>query len=137
LSKLKLSFPRRRESISQLIRFGLVGSCAAIVNMLIVVWLVQNFHIQPLLANIFAFLVAFNISYTGHRYWSFANTKQQHQSSIPRFLLIAIISFALNEGLFYIFLSLFSWYYIWALLLTLFIVPIFTFISSKFWAFKG
>jgi putative flippase GtrA len=120
----------------QLIRFGIVGSCAAAVNILIVIWSVQNFGVQPLLANIFAFLVAFNISYIGHRYWSFANATLQHRTSVPRFLLIAVTSFALNEGLFYIFLSLLDWYYVWALLLTLLIVPLFTFVFSKIWAFK-
>jgi len=119
----------------QLIRFGSVGSCAAAVNMLMVIWLVTGFNIHPLLANIFAFLIAFNISYIGHRHWSFAGTKRLHRSSIPRFLSVAVISFILNEGLFYIFLSLFHWYYIWALLLVLLIVPIFTFLCSKFWAF--
>jgi putative flippase GtrA len=120
----------------QLIRFGIVGSCAAAVNMLIVIWLVENFYLNPLLANIFAFLIAFNISYIGHRHWSFANTKLRHRTSIPRFLLVAISSFILNEGLFYLFLNLFHWYYILALLLALLIVPIFTFVTSKFWAFS-
>jgi putative flippase GtrA len=137
LNKLKWSFPRRRESVfPQIIRFGIVGGFAAIINMLVVVWLVRNFNMQPLLANIFAFLIAFNISYTGHHYWSFANAKRKYCSSVSRFLVVAIMSFILNEGLFYIFLRLFSWYYVWALLLTLLIVPIFSFICSKFWAFK-
>lgn len=136
-ARFLLSFVLRREStLSQLIRFGIVGICAAIINMLVVVWLVQKFNVQPLLANIFAFLIAFNISYNGHYYWSFANAKRKYRFFVSRFLVVAIISFVLNEGLFYIFLHLFSWYYVWALLLTLLIVPIFSFVCSKFWAFK-
>lgn len=121
----------------QLIRFGIIGFCAAAVHTIIVVWLVKSFGFNPLIANIFAFLIAFNVSYVGHRYWSFAETNAKHKIAIPRFLLVAIISFILNEGLFYIFLNIFNFYYIAALLLVLIIVPIFTFVSSKLWVFKG
>jgi putative flippase GtrA len=120
----------------QLIRFGIVGACAASVNMLIVACLVEKFNVYPLIANIFAFAIAFNFSYVGHRYWSFAGTMVKHKSALPRFLLIAIISFILNEGLFYVFLRLFALYYLIALLLVLLIVPFFTFFCSKLWAFK-
>jgi len=130
----KVSF----QTILQVIRFGIIGSIAAIINILIVIFLVENFNINPLAANVLAFLIAFNISYIGHRYWSFADTKlkSKHSISIPRFLLVAIISFILNEGLFYIFLNIWHLNYIIALVLVLIIVPIFTFISSKFWAFS-
>lgn len=121
----------------QIIRFGLIGCCAAIVNIIMVVWLVEKFNFHPLIANIFAFFIAFNISYLGHRYWSFAEANTKHQTALPRFLLVAIASFILNEGLFYIFLNIFNFYYKIALLLVLIIVPIFTFVSSKWWVFKG
>lgn len=123
-------------TLLQLIRFGIVGSCAALVNMLMVIWQVESFKTNPLIANIFAFLVAFNISYVGHRYWSFAKTSLRHKESIVRFLVVATMSFILNEGLFFIFLNLLHLQYIFALLLVLIIVPLFTFISSKFWAFS-
>lgn len=125
-------------TIKQLIRFGVVGCGAALVNILIVIWLVERFNINPLTANIFAFLSAFNVSYIGHRYWSFPETKTnlEHLASIFRFLFVATISFALNEGLFYIFLSIFHWHYVAALLLVLITVPLFTFVCSKFWAFS-
>jgi len=121
----------------QILRFGVVGCTAALVNMLVVILLVETIDLAPLLANIFAFLIAFNVSYFGHAYWTFANIHAYHKKSIPKFFLVASTSFILNEGLFFIFLSIFKFYYILALLCVLIIVPLFTFIMSKFWAFHS
>ncbi|MBN1684681.1 MAG: GtrA family protein [Gammaproteobacteria bacterium] len=122
--------------LKQLIRFGIVGCIAAMVNMLIVILLVEQFAWHPLVANILAFLIAFQVSYFGHCYWSFSNRTVCHKHSVPRFLIVAIVSFILNEGLFYLFLTVLNLYYVLALFLVLIIVPTFTFINSKWWAFN-
>ncbi|MCK4870458.1 MAG: GtrA family protein [Gammaproteobacteria bacterium] len=121
--------------LEQLTKFGIVGTVAAIINMLALIALVELLHLHPLVANIFAFLLAFNASYIGHHHWSFAETARDHKKSVPRFFIVATTSFVLNQGLFAIFLTVFHLYYVLALFLVLIIVPIFTFLLSKFWAF--
>ena len=130
-----LTLLRKYPVLQQLIRFGVVGTTSAAVNLFLVILLVELLNLHPLIANIFAFAIAFNVSYIGHYYWSFAAEHTRHKASIPRFLLVAITSFALNEGLFFVFLSIFHLYYILALFIVLLIVPLFTFTLSKFWAF--
>ena len=51
----------------QLARFGIVGLSASIINFVTAAFLVELFHMHPLLANLFAF-TAFLVSYMGHRY---------------------------------------------------------------------
>jgi putative flippase GtrA len=121
--------------ILQLMRFGIVGVCGAAVNFAVVVLLVHFEHFAPLDANIIAFFIAFFVSYNGHRLWTF-KCKRDKKTSMPRFFLIQGASFFLYEGLFAVFLKVFHLYYMLALLLTLMIVPPFTFLLSKVWAFS-
>ncbi len=120
---------------SQICRFGTVGLTAASIHFSIVVTLVQANMFVPLVANVFGFLVSFQISYWGHRLWTFHDAVVLHRVAFLRLLCVQVISLAANESLFYIFLSLHLPYPI-ALLIVLTIIPIFTFLSSKLWVFR-
>jgi len=121
--------------IRQIARFGIVGVTAATTHFAIVVALVQYASIPPLVANLFAFMVSFQVSYWGHRAWTFSGTAVLHSEALPKLLLVQICNMAANETLFYIFLQMHLPYQI-ALLLVLSILPIFTFLLGKFWVFK-
>lgn len=119
----------------QILKFGVIGSLAAAVHMGVVALLV-NFSLHPLFANIFGFMVAFNVSYLGHRFWTFGNNSRlSHAASAVRFWGIAVTSFAINEGLFFLFLSFTPLPYLLALFLVLLMVTPITFLLSRSWAF--
>jgi putative flippase GtrA len=119
--------------IGQLLRFGVIGTSAAAVNMVGVIILVECFAWQPLWANVIAFLIAYNVSFFGHRFWTFAEGNAQ---SCQKFFMVACFSFIINEGLFYMLLHWVGWWYPVALFVDLLCVAVVTFIFSKFWAFK-
>lgn len=121
--------------IFQLMRFGLVGVIAAAVHFFIVVNLVQSYGYEPLVANIAAFLVSFQLSYYGHRRFTFYGTTTVHAVAFPKLLTLQIFNFIANESLFYFLLSLHLPYQL-ALLIVLSVLPIFTFAVSKFWIFQ-
>lgn len=118
----------------QLLRFGIVGVCAAALHYCVVVLLVQNDIAPPLLANIVGFCGGFQISYWGHRSWTFEAIHTNHRRAMPRMMLLQSLNFIANEGLFYVLLSLAIPYPI-ALFIVLSVLPIFTFIASKSWVF--
>lgn len=120
--------------IGQLARFGVVGIAAMAVHWLVVAALVP-LGLAPLLANIVAFAVAFNVSYAGHRHWTFAATAR-HESTFKRFLGVALLSFALNEILYYLLLRAGLEYRV-ALFLVLVAVAALTFVLSRYWAFRS
>lgn len=124
-------------STQQIFRFIVVGSAAAAVHIGCVYLGVRSFILAPLWANIFAFLMAFTVSYFGHQYWTFAAAQARFSVSWYRFLFIAMMGFVLNEGLLYLLLTAFHLYYLIALPIVLLIVPPFTFVWSKVWAFKA
>ena len=116
--------------------FIIVGTSAALVHFCIVLWLVQHQDWQPLLANILAFLIAFQVSYFGHRIWTFSDTDLTHKQSLPRFFLIASGSFLLNEVMYYFLLNYTPMPYWLSLGIVLILVAAVTFVSSRLWAFS-
>lgn len=123
--------------IGQLARFGVVGVAAMAVHWLVVAALVP-LGAAPLIANIVAFAVAFNVSYAGHRRWTFAAaTPAAPASGTPfwRFLGVALLSFALNETLYYGLLRQGMEYRL-ALFVVLVAVAALTFVLSRYWAFR-
>ena len=121
--------------LQQLLRFGIVGALAAAVHFTAVVIQVSLFALHPLIANVIAFLVAFQVSYLGHRHWTFSHTKDGSNQSVWRFFLVAVSSFFVNEGLFYCFLRFTSLPYWVSLAVVLILVAGMTFLLGKFWAF--
>ena len=126
----------RHKLLMQIMRFGIVGSSAAFVNFIIVVALVESGTLPPLYANMAAFVFAFQVSYFGHRFWTFNETIIEHRVAMPKLLLISGANFFANEGLFYFFLNTFQLPYTVALLLVLAILPVVTFTVSKLWIFR-
>jgi putative flippase GtrA len=118
----------------QIFRFGCIGVAAMLVHLAVVSLLVP-LGLAPLLANVAAFAVAFQVSYLGHRGWTFRGTGGK--GSYLRMLFVSLASFALNEALYFGMLHFFAWDYRLSLVLVLFAVASFTFVASRFWVFAG
>lgn len=127
------------ETFWQANRFALVGAAATAVHLLVVkiyFSLVQTGALTPVkydeyMANSLAFMVAFSISYFGHRYFTF-----KQAGSIIRLFLVALTGFLINNivltGLLN-FSAISGWLAVTISTLT---VPIITFILAKAWVFK-
>lgn len=120
----------------QLVRFGIVGLCAASVHFSIVTVLVEHHVLEPLIANIFAFFISFQVSYWGHRSWTFNGTTALHRVAFPKLLLVCSLGLVANETLFYFFLNVLHFPYQVALVLVLMILPLINFTVGKVWVFK-
>jgi putative flippase GtrA len=124
-----------KHGLYQIMRFGIVGVAAAIVHFSMVVLLVQEFAYAPLLANVAGFLIAVQVSYFGHRHWTFSETSVLHREAYPKLIAVQVMNFSLNEMFYYVLLSLHLPYQL-ALLLVIAIMPIFTYLSSRWWVFQ-
>jgi putative flippase GtrA len=123
-----------RALVSQILRFCLVGLAAALLQMSVVILLVQTQLMLPLIANVCGFALAFQISYWGHRFWTFKVTDSLYGQSFLKLLLVQLLALITNELLFYLFLSQ-GLPYPLALGIVLALMPVFTFIASKCWVF--
>lgn len=126
-----ISLPKATQ---QLVFFSGIGGTAALAHILIVLNCVQYLNIAPLIANIIAFSIAFNISYLGHKYLTFSQLSNEKQLSLPHFFLVASSAGIINELLYFIFLNYTSINYLTALVLDLGLVAIYSFLLSRYWA---
>jgi putative flippase GtrA len=113
----------------------MVGCTAAAVHFLVVLILVELFFSHPLIANIIAFCLAFCVSFSGQRWFTFSNTNKSIKQSLLPYLLISVTSFVCNEILLSIGIYIFKIPYQIALIFVLILVAIGTYFSSKNWAF--
>lgn len=121
----------------RLVIFGVVGLAAAGVHWLVVWLLVQSGVLAALWANPWGFLTAFWVSYFGHRHGSFAEQGHHHRirDTLPKFALVASVSFLFNELLFYALLRWTPLPYSLALIIVIGVVALGTFLASRHWAF--
>lgn len=121
-------------TLAGIIRFGCVGGFAMLVHFLVVALLVP-FGIAPLAANVAAFIVAFQVSFIGHRQWTFGAKKSVGQ--YPRMLAVSLTGFAINEALYAVLLKSGLLDYRAALVIVLITVAAGTYIGTRFWVFKS
>ena len=83
---------------TQMGRFALVGGAATAVH-LAVGGSAIGAGVPPLVANAVAFVAAFAASFAGHYGFTFAGNGAAFGGSLARFLAVALLGFALNQGL--------------------------------------
>jgi putative flippase GtrA len=118
-------------------RFVVVGTAAAAMHYVVALIAYSGFGQHPGLANVIGFAAGFPLSYAGHRWWTFDSTRERHTAALPRFLLVALSSFAGNQMLLLLalrWLPLPFWLLLGAVLL---IVAVSTYLLSHHWVFRN
>ncbi len=118
----------------RLFYYLLIGGTSALTHIFIVFQLVSLWQTQPLIANIIAFLIAFNVSFLGHKYLTFSQLQDDKQLSLPHFFLVASSAGLLNEFLYYLALKFTPLNYLVALILVLGLVSLYSYLISRHWA---
>ena len=128
---------------AQLTKFGTVGVAATLAHVGSFALGIELLNLPPLVSNLFAFYVAFVVSFIGHFYWTFRGQTKVPQGSfrLPwaaffRFAAVAVTGLALNSAAVFFVVNLFHLPYGYACALMVTAVPFCTFILSKYWAFS-
>jgi putative flippase GtrA len=87
-----------REIVGQLVRYGLTGGLASIVNIL-VYWVLAAGGMDPNLAWTIGYLAAVAVGYVIHSRWSFRGHGRRDNLARTggRFFVVSLVSFALNQ----------------------------------------
>lgn len=125
-----------KDITQQLLRFGLIGATATATHFIIALLLI-GMDVHPLWANAWAFLIAFQISFFGHRGFTFRNNDLPLVTSASRFAITALCGFGLSEGLLAALLAWTSLSDPLALFAALGTVAVLTFLMGRFWAFAA
>jgi putative flippase GtrA len=114
--------------------FLAVGGAAALTHLL--VFSLTQHRMWPELANASGFVVAFFVSFFGHRLLSFRDAGTSVAQSFQRFAVTALAGFASNEAVFVLLLRGAGWPALLALILALLLAAAQTYLLSRFWAFR-
>lgn len=125
-----------RTFIRQVGTFVLVGCAAAATHWAVTVACVEWAHMPPLLANLFGWLVAFVVSFTGHYQLTFRYSNIPLRVAAGRFFMISAAGFIVNESAYAWLLHTTSLPYDLLLAIILVGLAVLTFLASRFWAFR-
>ncbi|MEQ1064864.1 GtrA family protein [Acinetobacter sp. XH1741] len=121
--------------ILQLMRFTTTGAAAALTHYSVVMLLFQK-HVALQYANLLAFLVAYWVSYFGHRIFTFKAQHLDHRQTLPKFTLVAGLGFLFNES----FLLLSNLYFnvpvSTLVCIAIVLTSVLTFLLNRFFAFQ-
>ena len=121
----------------ELFWFGVVGVTAMLVHLGCVALIFVPLGLDPLVANIIAFLIAFQVSHTGHRLLTFSHQQAPAARSRLRFFGVALMSFVINELMYWLLLRYTTLDYRVALAFVLVAVAVLTFVAARHWAFAA
>lgn len=122
--------------IGQVVRFGLVGAAAAATHFVIAVACVRGAGLDPQVANVVGFLVAFSVSFLGQWRWTFGAHGAPLARALPSYFLVSVSGFLANALAYRWLLTHTRLRYDVALALVLIAVAAMTFLLSRFWAFR-
>ncbi len=124
-----------RYDLWQVVRYGLVGFCAAATHASVAFLLFWIGRVDPTLSNFGGFASGAVISYLGSYYFTFKRT-DGHQRSLPRYALVWLIGITINLGLFKTLLGRFGVPFEINVGLAIILTPIVQYLMLRFWAFR-
>jgi len=121
--------------IFQLARFTTTGAAAALAHYSIVMLLFKR-NIALQYANLIAFLLAYWVSYFGHRIFTFKAQHIAHRQTLPKFTLVAGLGFLFNESFLLLSNLYFSAPVSTLVCVAIVLTSIVTFLLNRFFAFQ-
>lgn len=121
---------------SQIGWFVIVGCAAAATHWIVAVACVSLANIQPLIANVVGWLIAFIVSFSGHYRLTFRQQNAPLIRAALRFFWVSALGFAINEVSYAVLLKYTAIRYDILLALILIGIAVITFILGRFWAFR-
>jgi len=120
--------------VGRIIRFGIVGVGAALVYAAVTALAVESGVASPVVASVSGHLVAGLVSYFGHLHFSFA-VNPDHQVFAWRFVVIALITIAMNIGVTVLLTMVLGMSYRVAVLVVMVLIPLTNYLCNRFWVF--
>ena len=126
---------RAKIEVFTLWRFSLIGALASTVHIGLVWVLIENAGMNPFTANLVAYLTAFGFSFAGQYTWTF-RSQRTWSKALVRFFLVSLVAFGLNNLVLALSLETSLVSDSVAAVLAAMTIPLFTYLLSRFWAFR-
>ncbi|MCX6703311.1 MAG: GtrA family protein [Candidatus Zambryskibacteria bacterium] len=121
-----------------IVRYIIAGGTSAAVNLGLLSLLYYVFDIYYLYASIFSSVVAFFVSLTLHKFWTFQDySRKDIYTQIGKYSMTSLFGLLLNTTLLYVFVDHFHFFVYFSQILAGGLVAGITFFISRSLVFKG
>ncbi len=120
-----------KKLILQLIKFGIVGVIALIIDVGLLMLLKEFFNMDVLVASGISFTVSVTVNYILSMRFVFESSGNSKLNEFAIFVLLSIGGLLLNQVIMWLGVTVLSIYYLWVKIFALVFVPIYNFITRK------
>ncbi len=124
------------KKLSQLVRYCIVGSSGALIDLASLYIFVEYFQIYVLYAAVLSFLLSVTNNFILNKYWTFKNRSRNFRKLYVKYLMVSTIGLGLTIGCMYVLLTITGLWYMFAKAITSLIVVSWNFLANKFWTFR-
>ena len=122
---------KNNKLLSQILRFGVVGGLAFLIDSSLLFVLTEYLHIYVLISSVISFIVSLIFNYLLSIFWVFDVKKKQTWKEVLVFAILSTIGLGINQVVMYLGVEVFHIYYMICKVLSTFIVMVYNFITRK------
>lgn len=120
----------------QFLKFSGIGGGSTGIQYVMLIVMVQRFHVAAILASCIAFVTSTVMSYILNRRYTF-KTDRSHSSTLWQYFAIYLVGCGINASVMWVGMHVFLLYYLIAQVLASMTVVSWTYNSCRLWAFKN
>ncbi|MCI8588862.1 MAG: GtrA family protein [Bacilli bacterium] len=128
---MKNLLEKHQKLINQILKFGVVGGGAFLIDYTILYVLTEFVGIHYLVSSIISFTISLIFNYILSIYWVFDVTKKQTTKEILVFIILSVIGLGINQIVMYVGSDILHIYYMLTKLVATFIVMVWNFVTRK------
>ena len=121
-----------KKLLNQILKFGVVGGLAFIIDYGILIFLTEVFHINYLISSTISFIVSVIFNYIMSIFWVFDVDENKNRTTVfSVFIILSVIGLLLNDLFMWVFVDGMSIHYLIAKIIATLLVMIYNFITRK------
>jgi len=122
-----------KKLVKQILKFGLVGGIAFVIDYGLLFIFTEVFHIDYLISSVMSFSISVIFNYSVSVLLVFEVNKERKKSrNFIIFVLLSIVGLGINLVIMFFGVEIMQWYYMLVKLFATIVVMIFNFITRKF-----
>lgn len=122
---------KHEKLVRQIMKFGVVGGGAFLIDYSILYVLTEFVGIHYLISSVISFIISLIFNYILSIYWVFDVTKKQTPKEVFIFVILSVIGLGINQVVMYVGSDLLHIYYMLTKLVATFIVMVWNFVTRK------
>lgn len=128
---MKKLIKKHEKLINQILKFGVVGGGAFLIDYALLYILTEYLNIYYLTSSIISFIVSLIFNYILSIKWVFDVTKKQTIKEVTIFVILSVLGLGINQVVMYVGTNLLNIHYMFTKLVATAIVMVWNFVTRK------